>query len=91
MTSFIPKRIADQLMKSVTTTTRLISRHQEQGHFCHCGAPATNSCTDSKQVGDEWIESAERYGCDSHRAESAIDFADGTTVTESQYEGTKCQ
>lgn len=73
-------------MAEIIENKRTFKNHAEEGLFCFCGAPVTMSCTDAKQVGDEWIESQPRYGCDTHPVEPMIHFADGTSMTAKEYE-----
>ena len=51
-----------------------------------CGAPATHSVTDAKQVAETiWNETAPRHGCAAHPVESMVHFLDGTSTTYKKY------
>jgi hypothetical protein len=67
--------------------TRRAITSTESLHTCGtCGEPAAQSCTDARQIGDAWEESAPRFGCLLHPVQPMIYFANGRAITAAEYE-----
>lgn len=74
-------------MTTITESKRKIAKDADCRRCAECGVLATHSCTDARQVNDEWQESAERYGCAAHPVKATIYFADGRVISAKDYDG----